>query len=98
MDWERIAADFATTGVVPTSEWEAFKAWASDETVPADERLAVMRPYVMTEWEGVNGQMQELYEECLCGLDDGDPRVREFYEEFGVGEDGTCACRRRCAE
>jgi hypothetical protein len=35
-----------------------------------------------------------MYEDTICELRDGDPRIAEFYGFYEVGEDGLCEAER----
>ena len=94
MDYSDIARRIPECSVT-WHEWNSFWEHVNDGSVAADERLSILRPLVITDWEEVNARAQEAYETALLDLPDEDPRVSEFYDLFEVGEDGLCECMRR---
>lgn len=101
MDMRKVAAKIAegNPSWASASEIEAFFAHMRDRSVDVAERLDVMRPYVICDWDKANGWIQEAYEDAICELPDDDPRVAEYYDDYyGVGEDGMCASERRWTE
>ena len=95
MEYGELARRIIIDGDFTSEEWEAFWRHANDTSVPADERLEILRPMVITDWESVMARAQDAYETALLDLPDEDPRVSEFYDLFEVGKDGLCECQRR---
>lgn len=53
-----------------------------DKSIPVEERLEPLRPFVFGDFEKLNGWMQEVYEDLLGELPDDDQMVDEYYDYF----------------
>ena len=84
---------------VPMEQWDGLWEFVRDKAIDPQTRLGILRPIVFTEWDLIVGRAFDAYEEILCELADDDPRIDEFYGEFGVNRKGEhCACERRWLE